>query len=99
MKPIEISSVAASRPVGADAQRPVKGAPTASGSAATPKTEPGIVARSEALSAGPIPPVDSDRVAQIRSAIKQGNYPLLPTSVADEMIAASFILIEGKKDS
>ena len=57
-----------------------------------------MVTRSQALSAGNVPPVNSDRVAQIRSAVQDGSYPLVPAAVADAMIAASFILIEGKKD-
>lgn len=98
MKPIEISSVARSRPVGTDAQRPVSGAPVSSGSAATPKAEPGMVTRSDALSAGTVPPVDSDRVAEIRNAIQDGSYPLVPTKVSDAIIAAGFMLIEGNKE-
>ena len=34
------------------------------------------------------PPVDSDRVAEIRKALKDGSYPLVPAKIADAMIAA-----------
>ena len=34
------------------------------------------------------PPVDSDRVAQIRDALRDGSYPLVPAKIADAMIAA-----------
>ncbi|WP_299196363.1 flagellar biosynthesis anti-sigma factor FlgM [uncultured Erythrobacter sp.] len=34
------------------------------------------------------PPVDTDRVAQIRKALQEGSYPLLPAEIADAMIAA-----------
>lgn len=34
------------------------------------------------------PPVDSDRVEQIRAALRDGSYPLIPTKIADAMIAA-----------
>lgn len=34
------------------------------------------------------PPVDTDRVAEIRKALQDGSYPLLPTQIADAMIAA-----------
>lgn len=37
-------------------------------------------------------PVDSDRVAQIRAALSSGTYPLLPTRIADAMIAAPLLL-------
>lgn len=38
------------------------------------------------LEAGP--PVDTDRVAEIRNALREGSYPLVPAKIADAMIAA-----------
>ena len=37
---------------------------------------------------GAKPPVDADRVAEIRKAIEEGSYPILPVEIADAMIAA-----------
>ena len=37
-------------------------------------------------------PVDAERVAEIRQAIQQGNYPLVPAKIADAMIAAPLLL-------
>ncbi len=34
------------------------------------------------------PPVDAERVAEIRAALQDGSYPLVPTKIADAMIAA-----------
>lgn len=34
------------------------------------------------------PPVDGDRVAEIRKALEDGRYPLVPAEIADAMIAA-----------
>jgi negative regulator of flagellin synthesis FlgM len=45
----------------------------------------------EALDPGP-EPVDTERVAQIRKAIASGTYPLIPTMVADAIIAAGYLL-------
>lgn len=33
------------------------------------------------------PPVDQERVAEIRKAIKDGRYPLVPHRIADHMLA------------
>ncbi|MGE7205820.1 flagellar biosynthesis anti-sigma factor FlgM [Sphingomonas sp. NPDC019816] len=33
------------------------------------------------------PPVDQDRVAAIKKAIADGNFPILPATIADQMIA------------
>ena len=38
------------------------------------------------------PPVDANRVAAIRQAVEEGSYPLIPTRIADAMIAAGHIL-------
>lgn len=34
------------------------------------------------------PPVNTERVAEIRAALRDGSYPLVPTKIADAMIAA-----------
>lgn len=43
------------------------------------------------------PPVDAERVSQIRAALRDGSYPLVPTKIVDAMIAAqvSLSLPEG----
>lgn len=42
------------------------------------------------------PPVDAERVAQIRKAIENGSYPVVPAKIADAMIAAGLLLRIGK---
>ena len=37
-------------------------------------------------------PVDAERVQQIKAALKDGSYPLVPTRIADAMIAAQVSL-------
>lgn len=98
MTPIETTPIARSRPVGTDAVRSVRNAPAAPGSAAPPLAEPGVLAEAPATTAGIAPPVDSERVTQIRTALREGTYPLVPAKVADAMIAASYILLDGQKD-
>ena len=44
------------------------------------------------IGAGPAAPVDAERVAEIRKAVEQGRYPLIPTRIADAMIAAGHLL-------
>lgn len=45
----------------------------------------------EALDPGQAP-VDVERVAVIRKAIETGAYPVIPTKIADAMIAAGLLL-------
>jgi negative regulator of flagellin synthesis FlgM len=49
----------------------------------------------EPLDVGDVP-VDGERVGEIRKAIKNGTYPLLPTLVADAIIAAGIMLRTGE---
>ena len=42
------------------------------------------------------PPVDVERVTEIRKAIETGAYPIIPTRIADAMIAAGFLLQASK---
>ncbi|MCX7283962.1 MAG: flagellar biosynthesis anti-sigma factor FlgM [Novosphingobium sp.] len=103
MPPIEIG---AARPVGpvqvpaqAGAARAAKtptGAPAATvDSPAAPAADSGAAAqiqRSSALDAGQSAPVDFERVQVIRKAIEAGSYPVIPTKIADAMIAAQMLL-------
>lgn len=54
--------------------------------------EPGGAGAISATNAGESAPVDAERVAAIREAIKEGRYPILPARVADALIAAGFLL-------
>ncbi len=56
---------------------------------------PQLVATSDALDPGPIP-VDGERVAEVRKAVENGTYPLLPAKVADAIIAAGLLLRNPK---
>jgi negative regulator of flagellin synthesis FlgM len=68
----------------------VRAEPASATAAGTPRAEPAVVA--SIASAGPEAPVDGDRVAVIREAVEQGRYPVLPTKIADAMIAAGYLL-------
>ncbi len=61
-------------------------APASPAAAAPPAS--GISLEVTAASAAAAPPVDAERVAQIRKALSEGSYPLLPAKIVDAMIAA-----------
>ena len=75
--------------------KPVHSGSVANDTARSHAAENSAVVRSAALDPGSVP-IDSDRVAQIRKAIEQGKYPILPAKVADAMIAAGLLLRSGK---
>ena len=82
----------AAKPIEAQA---VQGHPVANDTARSHASANSAVVRSAALDAG-TPPVDFDRIAEIRNAIERGNYPVIPMRVADAMIAAGLLLGSGK---
>ena len=67
----------------------VGGSPDQPAKAETADAE--VVALGDTLDPGQVP-VNADRVKQIRKALESGTYPILPTSVADAIIAAGLIL-------
>ena len=99
MPPIELGPL---RPVGAVDARLARAADSRSGP--SPKAEAAAssasspVVQSEALAAldPGQPPVNAERVAQVRKAVETGTYPLVPATVADAIIAAGVILRSGK---
>ncbi len=50
----------------------------------------------DATLTGTEPPVDQSRIGEIRKAIEQGRYPVIPMRVADALIASGFLLRSGK---
>ncbi|MFY7838315.1 MAG: flagellar biosynthesis anti-sigma factor FlgM [Novosphingobium sp.] len=96
MSPIEIG---ASRPVGPVQVNTARNTRTATvatvDGASANVADSGAAAqveRSSALDAGQAAPVDGERVKVIRQAIEAGNYPVIPTKIADAMIAAQMLL-------
>jgi len=82
VRPVATSSVAV------DARNADQG----NGSSTTAvSSDSATVVSTTALDAGQAP-VDTDRVASIRKAIKDGNYPIIPTKISDAMIAAGMML-------
>ena len=83
--------------------------PAATGERASFATQPGV-ARDAGVPAPGVsveiggavdaasPPVDAERVAQIRAALQDGSYPLMPTKIVDAMIAAQVSFAVPVKD-
>jgi len=83
----KLSGVAAPRAVtaGERAQIEPRTAPAAPAAAPSPA---GISLEVTAANAAATPPVDAERVAEIRAALRDGSYPLVPAKIVDAMIAA-----------
>lgn len=92
MKPIDISGPNGVAPrATATAAHPARGSEPVRRVDLDNGETPGTGALS-AIAAGDSAPVDADRVAEIRRAIEEGRYPVIPTRIADAMIAAGLLL-------
>lgn len=60
----------------------------AAASARATSADEGIGVATVFAASGRAAPFDSDRVAEIRKAIKEDRYPLVPAEIADALIAA-----------
>ncbi len=97
--------IGAARPVGAVQVKTVSPGPKPAVSPPLPSENPQVagriqadapqIATSDAIKAGE-PPVDLERVVQVRRAIEAGKYPITPTKIADAMIAAGMLLRNPK---
>lgn len=108
MPPMEVGPARAASAIDARLARAAGGEtlPGANGVAATGRSTPTpttststsatpTVETSSALDAGAAP-VNTDRVEVIRKAIEKGAYPVIPTQIADAMIAAGVLLQSPK---
>ncbi|MBV1690711.1 flagellar biosynthesis anti-sigma factor FlgM [Novosphingobium sp. G106] len=92
MPPIEMGPT---RPIGAVDVRIARQAGGFRETAKSTGSESSAVALSDALDPGEAP-VDADRVEVIKRAVETGQYPVLPTKIADAMIAAGLLLRKGQ---
>lgn len=95
MPPIEVGSTSALSAINAWFARASGTASQQTTSLAAWSDSPTVDA-SSALDPGSVP-VDTDRVAEIRKAVENGTYPVIPTQIADAMIAAGVLLRSHKE--
>ena len=81
---------------GLRAQGAARASSTAPAQAKAAVDEASAVPVSSVASAGVEPPIDQERVDEIRRAVEAGRYPVVPTRIADAMIAAGFLLRVGE---
>lgn len=88
-----LSGPSALRPVGqglTPGAKPEPG-PARSPAPASPAANGISVETGSRITAGPVP-VEQDRVQEIRAALRDGSYPLVPTQISDAIIAARLML-------
>lgn len=90
VEPSKLPAVSAHRAV-AVGERAKIDRRTASAPATAPAA-PGVSLEVSAPIDPAAPPVDAERVQAIKNALRDGSYPLVPTKIADAMIAAQVTL-------
>ena len=89
----KVPSVSAPRALSAADRAQIEARTRPAATPGSPAAAPGISLEvSSAADAAASPPVDAERVAQIRDALREGSYPLVPTRIVDAMIAAQVSL-------
>ncbi|WP_066533151.1 flagellar biosynthesis anti-sigma factor FlgM [Erythrobacter sp. CCH5-A1] len=96
VEPSKLPAVSAPRAVAAGERAQIE-ARTAS-APATSAAPSGVSLEVSAPIDPAAPPVDAERVQAIKSALRDGSYPLVPTKIADAMIAAQVSLSLPEKD-
>lgn len=69
---------------------------SARGSTPMPMRDAPKAAEARTLTDPGPPPMDMERVAELKRAIENGSYPLVPAKIADALIAAGMLLQKGK---
>lgn len=92
MPPIDLPPIRPTGPVEPRQNQPVVVRPQVAAQAepAAPAVEV------DAALTGSQPPVDTGRITEIRKAIDEGRYPVIPMRVADALIASGLLLRSGK---
>ncbi|MFM6950742.1 MAG: flagellar biosynthesis anti-sigma factor FlgM [Novosphingobium sp.] len=92
MPPIDLPPIRPTGPVEPRQNQPLAVRPQVS---AQPEVAAPAVEVDAALTASK-PPVDTGRITEIRKAIDEGRYPVIPMRVADALIASGLLLRSGK---
>ena len=74
---------------------PTKVVPLQAVSAPQPAVVAETWARESVKAMAAKPPVDVERVQQIKRALQEGRYPIVPAKIADNIIAAQFRWVEA----
>lgn len=93
MKPVEIGAARsiASIDSRATSELQARAKENAASDTAGAVPAPAVSVLREGIDTGP-PPIDTERVAEIRDAIESGTYPILPQKIGDAMVAAGMLL-------
>ena len=81
----KLQGIAATRAVASSERAQVE---TRAGQQRAAPAAPGVSVEIGETADAASPPVDAERVQQIRAALRDGSYPLVPTKIVDAMIAA-----------
>jgi negative regulator of flagellin synthesis FlgM len=95
VEPSKLQAIGAARALSESERAQLTGRADAlrNSAAAVPAPAAGISVEIAAALDTATPPVDAERVEQIRAALRDGSYPLVPTKIADAMIAAQVSLV------
>lgn len=92
----DVSKLRSAAPLGPAARELSSDRPAARAVTAKGAVDQGVSVQTEANVSAGVAPVDSERVQEIRQALRDGNYPLVPSRITDAIIAARHMLSDGQ---
>jgi negative regulator of flagellin synthesis FlgM len=91
-----LSGTGAARALGRDLSSSGKAETRPASTPAPAPADRGIAVETGSRVSAGAAPLDADRVAQIRDALKEGSYPIVPAKITDAVIAARLMLSSGQ---
>ena len=95
MPSVELSklpSVSAPRAIASGERAQIEARPRPATAAPAGAAPSGVSLEVSTAAEAASPPLDAERVSQIKAALRDGSYPLVPTKIVDAMIAAQVSL-------
>jgi negative regulator of flagellin synthesis FlgM len=84
----KLQGIAAARAVATSERAQIETRAAAPRSSAAPAPAPGVSVEIGDAASAASAPVDAERVREVRAALKDGTYPLVPAKIVDAIIAA-----------
>ncbi len=96
MSPYDVTRLSSTSAVRSATQDTAKPSAPARDTANSDVADKGVAVQTDArVSAGSVP-VDNQRVTEIRDALRDGSYPIVPAEITDAIIAARLMLSTGQ---
>ncbi|VVT01525.1 flagellar biosynthesis anti-sigma factor FlgM [Erythrobacter sp. EC-HK427] len=96
MSPYDVTRLSPSAPLRDIAAGKERGIVRSGAQQAQAAPQAGVTVSTEARISAGSPRIDAERVSEIRNALRDGSYPIVPAKITDAIIAARLMLSGGQ---